>query len=217
MRLIRAADLERACPMPDAIEAVAAGFVALSDGRAHVPVRISAPIEQGGLAVAMPASLDGSRYFTVKVVGVAPGARAKGLPFINATVLLGDAETGAPLAILEGTALTTLRTGAAGGVAARALAAPDASVLALFGAGAQARTQLAAALAVRPIAEVRVVTRDPRHAADFVTWARGVCLRTCASTPLPPAPRWRARTSWSPRRPVPPRCSPATVSGRAST
>ena len=173
VRLIRAPDLERACPMADAIDAVAAGFVALSAGRAHVPVRIGGPIAQGGGAHAMPATLDGSPYFSVKVVAVTPGAVAAGLPLINATVLLGDAVTGAPLAILEGSSLTALRTGAAGGVAARALAAADASVLALFGAGAQARTQLAAALAVRPIAEVRVVTRDPRHAADFVTWARG--------------------------------------------
>lgn len=171
MRLIRAADLERACPMADAIDAVAAGFVALSDGRAHVPIRISAPIAQGGGAHAMPATLDGSPYFSVKVVAVAPTAPAAGLPLISATVLLGDAVSGAPLAILEGASLTALRTGAAGGVAARALAPADASVLALFGAGAQARTQLAAVLAVRPITHARVVTRDRRHAEAFVAWA----------------------------------------------
>ena len=159
--------------MADAIDAVAAGFVALSDGRAHVPVRISAPMAQGGGAHAMPATLDGSPYFSVKVVTVVPAAPAAGLPLINATVLLGDAATGAPLAILEGASLTALRTGAAGGAAARVLAAPDASVLALFGAGAQARTQLAAVLAVRPIAHARVVTRDRRHAEAFVAWARG--------------------------------------------
>ena len=173
MLLIRDADLERACPMADAIDAVAAGFVALSDGRAHVPIRISAPIAQGGGAHAMPATLDGSPYFSVKVVAVAPAAPAAGLPLISATVLLGDAVSGAPLAILEGASLTALRTGAAGGVAARALAVADASVLALFGAGVQARAQLAGALAVRPIAEVRVVTRDRRHAKAFVVWARG--------------------------------------------
>lgn len=172
MLLIRAADLAAACPMADAIDAVAAGFVALSEGSAHVPVRIGGPLARGGSTHAMPATLDGSPYFSVKVVAVTPGAVAAGLPPINATVLLGDALSGAPLAIVEGASLTALRTGAAGGVAARALAAPDASVLALFGAGAQARTQLAAALAVRPIRDVRVSTRDPRHAADFMSWAR---------------------------------------------
>ena len=158
--------------MADAIDAVAAGFVALSEGRAHVPVRIGGPIADGGSTHAMPATLDGSPHYSVKVVAVAPAARAAGLPLITATVLLGDAVTGAPLAIVEGTSLTALRTGAAGGVAARALAVADASVLALFGSGAQARTQLAGALAVRPISEVRVSTRDPRHAVDFVAWMR---------------------------------------------
>ncbi|HEX4743169.1 MAG TPA: ornithine cyclodeaminase family protein [Candidatus Limnocylindria bacterium] len=172
MRLIRAADLERACSMADAIDAVAQGFIALSDGRAHVPVRIHIPIEERGLVAAMPASLDGSPYYVVKVVGIAPAAPRAGLPLISATVVLGDAATGAPLALLEGAALTALRTGAAGGVAARALAAPDARVVALFGAGAQARTQLDAVRAVRAVEDVRVTTRDPRHASDFVLWAR---------------------------------------------
>lgn len=172
MRLIRAADLERACSMADAIDAVGEGFIALSDGRAHVPVRIHIPIEAEGLVAAMPASLEGSPYYAVKVVGIAPAAPGAGLPLISATVLLGDAETGAPVALLEGTALTSLRTGAAGGLAARALAAPDAGIVAIFGAGAQARTQLSAVLEVRNIEDVRVTSRDPQHASDFVAWAR---------------------------------------------
>src|SRR5439155_601471 len=87
------------------------------------------------------------------------------------TVLLGDAATGELLALIDGTALTALRTGAAGGVAARALSRPGASRVALFGAGAQARTQLLALAAVRPITDVRVVTRDPVHAAALRAWA----------------------------------------------
>ena len=158
--------------MADAIDAVGEGFIALSDGRAHVPVRIHIPIEAEGLVAAMPASLEGSPYYAVKVVGIAPAAPGAGLPLISATVLLGDAETGAPVALLEGTALTSLRTGAAGGLAARALAAPDAGIVAIFGAGAQARTQLSAVLEVRNIEDVRVTSRDPQHARDFVAWAR---------------------------------------------
>ena len=168
--------------MADAIDAVAQGFIALSDGRAHVPVRIHIPIEERGLVAAMPASLEGCPYYAVKVVGIAPAAPRAGLPLIDATVLLGDAATGAPLALLEGAALTALRTGAAGGVAARALAAGAARVVALFGAGAQARTQLDAVLAVRAVDDVRVTTRDPRHSSDFVLWARtrhpGLRIRT---------------------------------------
>lgn len=173
MRLIRATDLELACPMIDAIDAVARGFMALSDGTAHVPVRIHVPLRDEGLAGAMPASLEGSPYYSVKVVSIAPAAARRGLPLIGATVLLGDAGTGAAVALVEGAALTSLRTGAAGGVAARALAGPGPAVVALFGAGAQARTQLEALVRVREVSEARVAARDPRHTRGLVDWAAG--------------------------------------------
>lgn len=159
--------------MTDAIEAVAAGFVALSTGQATVPLRLSIPLDDGGVALTMPAAMTGAASYSVKVVSVAPGNAAAGRPLVTATVLLGDARTGELLALLDGTALTALRTGAGGGVAARALARPDARVAALFGAGAQARTQLLALAAVRPLREVRVVTRDPEHAAALIAWATG--------------------------------------------
>ncbi len=133
MLLLRAADVVRACPMADAIAAVEAGFAALSAGRATVPVRASVPLQKEGVALSMPASLAGGRYWSVKLVTVAPGNTARGLPLIAATVLLGDAETGAPLALLDGSSLTALRTGAAGGVAAKHLARADSPVAALFG------------------------------------------------------------------------------------
>ncbi|MBI3522472.1 MAG: ornithine cyclodeaminase family protein [Chloroflexi bacterium] len=171
MKLIRAADLARACSMSEAIDAVAAGFVALSSGTANVPVRSSVPLRGGGVALAMPASLEGSPYFSAKIVSVAPGNRARGRSVINAAVLLGDSSTGETLAILDGSALTALRTGAGGGVAARALSREDSAVVALFGAGAQARTQLLAVAAVRPLREARVVAREPAHLAAFLVWA----------------------------------------------
>ena len=130
MLLLRAAAVERACPMAEAIGAVRAGFAALSAGQAAVPVRTSVPLAGGGVALSMPAALAAGPHWSVKLVTVAPGNPDRGLPLIAATVLLGDARTGAPLALLDGTSLTALRTGAAGGVAARA---PDSAVIALFG------------------------------------------------------------------------------------
>ena len=171
IRLLRAPDIARACPMVDAIEAVAAGFRALSSGQATVPLRLSVPLAEGGVALTMPAGMTGAAAYSVKVVSVAPANAATGRPLVTASVLLGDARTGELLALLDGTALTALRTGAGGGVAARALAREDAAVAALFGAGAQARTQLQALAAVRRLTEVRVVTRDARHAAALITWA----------------------------------------------
>jgi alanine dehydrogenase len=148
--------------MPDAISAVREGFAALSAGRAAVPVRASVPLAAAGVALSMPASLSGGRHWSVKLVTVAPGNPGRGLPLVGATVLLGDAETGRPLALLDGTAVTSLRTGAAGGVAAEALARRDAAVVTLFGAGAQARTQLEAVVCVLGgrLRELRIASRD---------------------------------------------------------
>lgn len=171
VRLLRAADIALVCPMDAAIEAVSAGFVALSAGRAATPVRLSVPLRQDGIALAMPASLAGAPLYSVKIVSVAPGNTVRGRPVVAATVLLGDAETGELLALLDGAALTALRTGAAGGVAARALSRTDSGRVALFGAGVQARAQLQALCRVRPIRHVAVVTRDPAHAAAFRAWA----------------------------------------------
>lgn len=171
VRVLRAEDLGMVCSMVEAIDAVGRGFVALSSGQATVPVRLSVPINKEGLALTMPAALAGASCYSVKVVSVAPGNLAAGRSLVTATVLLIDASSGELLALIDGTALTALRTGAAGGVAARALSRPGASRAALFGVGAQARAQLRALAAVRPIREVRAVARDRGHAEAFREWA----------------------------------------------
>jgi ornithine cyclodeaminase len=154
--------------MAEAIDAVERGFAALSAGQATVPVRASVPLAGDGVALSMPAGLTGGPHWSVKLVTVAPGNPGRGLPLIAASVLLGDATTGLPLALLDGTSLTALRTGAAGGVAAKHLARRGSSTVALFGAGAQARTQLDAILAVLGDGiDVRVVARDMGHARTF--------------------------------------------------
>ncbi len=173
MLLLRAADLARACPMAEALAAVRLGFADLSAGKATVPVRTSVPLAGAGVALAMPAVLAGGRYFSVKVVAVAPGNAARGLPLVPAMVLLGDAETGGVLALIEGAALTALRTGAAGGVAAAVLARPDSQVAAVFGAGVQARAQIIALATALPgaLREVRVVGREDQRAHGIIGWA----------------------------------------------
>lgn len=157
--------------MPAAIEAVRRAFGRLATGRAHVPLRLSVPGEGGELLV-MPGALaagdggeaedgpdGGGPALGAKAVSVFPGNPDRGLPRVNAVVLLLDPGTGAPRALLAANHLTALRTGAASGVATDLLARRDASVLAVFGAGVQARSQVAAVRAVRPIREVRVVSR----------------------------------------------------------
>ena len=157
--------------MAVAIDAVADGFAALSAGQTTVPLRSRIGLGAGAVALTMPAGRDGSPYHAVKVVSVVPANPGRGRPLVAATVLLTDAASGELLALIDGNSVTALRTGAAGGVAARFLALPDARVVALFGAGPQAREQLLALVAVRAIAEVRVVTRSLEHAEMLFRWA----------------------------------------------
>jgi len=155
MRIITAEEVRQAVTMRQAIDAVREGFIALSAGRAHVPLR-SALETPGGVLLTMPAQIEGAPVSAVKVVAVCPANPSRDLPTIHAAVLVTDAQTGEPLALMDGRILTALRTGAASGLATELLAVPGASVLAVIGAGVQARTQVAAVCAVRPITEIRL-------------------------------------------------------------
>lgn len=157
---ILSADAVRACvDMPAAIDAMREAFAALSAQEATVPMRLALETEHG-VSLFMPAHLRESGNAGAKVVSVNPGNAARGLPAIHAVVLVLDVLTGRPTALMDGTWLTALRTGAVGGLAAGLLARSDAKTVALFGAGVQARTQLEAVRCVREITEVRVVSRS---------------------------------------------------------
>jgi ornithine cyclodeaminase len=156
-----AEDILRALPMRRAIEVMREAFRAVHAGRVTMPVRLGMPTPNG-LSLFMPAHITlavGEPALGQKVVHVFPGNRALGLPTIHALVTLFDAQTGRPKALLEGTTLTALRTGAVTGLATDIMSNPQARVLAVIGAGGQAFHQIEAVCAVRPIAEVRIVSR----------------------------------------------------------
>lgn len=179
MRLLSADVVRQAVPMLAAIDAVEAAFVQLSLGQATVPLRAHVPSPQMATSFFMPARLEASTSapaLGLKVVSVFPQNVARGEPSIYALVVLLNPETGQPLALLDGTYLTALRTGAASGVAARHLARPDARTLAVFGAGAQALPQVTAVCAVRPIERVWLVNRS-------VARAEQLGERLCAELP----------------------------------
>jgi len=115
----------------------------------------------------MPGLRDGGAGMAVKLVTIVGGNAARGLPVVQAIVTWIDGTTGEPLAVLDGTELTAMRTGAASGVATRLLARPEAAVLALVGAGGQAAWQVRAVCAARPIREVRVFARSAEHREAF--------------------------------------------------
>ncbi|MBI3636786.1 MAG: ornithine cyclodeaminase, partial [Candidatus Rokubacteria bacterium] len=139
MRVLSRADLERLLTPADLIAALDEAFRAYGEGRCRVPARTSVASADGVLLV-MPAAADtgDAAALGAKLVSVFPGNRARGHPTLYATYLLLDAATGAPLALLDGTVLTALRTGATSALAARYLARPDSRRLVCFGAGVQA-------------------------------------------------------------------------------
>ncbi|HWE64514.1 MAG TPA: ornithine cyclodeaminase family protein [Chloroflexota bacterium] len=168
MLLLSEADVVQLLPVDEAVELVRAAFVAYSRGEIICPQRLPLPLHPpGAVLLSMPA-FDGRQYAGVKLVSVQPQNAARGMPIVRASYQLFDAATGEPLALMAATALTAIRTGAAGGLAADLLALPGAETLALIGTGAQAETQLLAAIAVRPIRDVWISSRDPRHVEEFI-------------------------------------------------
>src|SRR3954468_20047330 len=111
MRILNAAEVMQAVTMHEAIDAVREGFIALSTGQAKIPLRGTLQTREG-VTLLMPAYLDGAATSTVKVVSVYPGNGRYGLPTIQASLLVTDAETGQARALMDGTYLTALRTGA---------------------------------------------------------------------------------------------------------
>ncbi|WP_420629156.1 ornithine cyclodeaminase family protein [Candidatus Leptofilum sp.] len=175
MRILSAQDVRRALPMAEAIEGMKQAFAQLSTGQAVVPLRGRVDVaSQDGTTLVMPAFLAQSNDLAVKVVSIFPKNNARGEPTIYAAVLVLDAETGRPLALMEGGTLTAIRTGAGSGAATDLLARPNASVVAILGSGVQARTQLEAVCTVRNIEEVRVYSPTHENAVTFAREMRGV-------------------------------------------
>ena len=168
MRILGREDLEALLPPADVIAAVERAFRERAAGRAPALPRAVLPMERHGVFLAMVSALPRLGALGTKLVTVVEGNRRRGLPTIHASYLLSDPENGTPLALMEAGLLTAVRTGATSALAARHMARPNSRVLTCFGAGVQARFQLLCLKAVLPLAEVRVVGRDPQRAAVFV-------------------------------------------------
>jgi len=168
IRILSREDIKRALNIDQAITLMSNAFIQLSNGQASVPVRLNLPIpENKGEALFMPVYLPDNKQMGLKMVSLFQDNPSKGLPFIHATMMVADAETGQPLALMDGEYLTALRTGAATGLATDLLANLDAEVVAIFGAGAQARFQLEGVCAVRAIQRAYVFNRNREKAQAF--------------------------------------------------
>lgn len=168
VRILREGDVRAAIDMAACIEACERAFVAYSAGEAETPAVIHLDVPEASGEVHVKAGhLHGGPFYAVKA---ASGFSGGGTTAIDGLVIVFDARDGSPAAfLLDGGYLTDLRTGAAGGVAARHLAPERVDRVAVIGTGAQARCQVEALARVRPgFAEVRVWGRTPDHAAAAV-------------------------------------------------
>jgi ornithine cyclodeaminase len=168
LTVLTAADIRQAIPMPEAVAAMKRAFSDLSGGRVVMPQRLAVPVAPAdGTLLVKPAYVkDGG--LGAKLVSFFPRNAESGKAAITGIVILLDPATGEPVALLDGTFVTAWRTGAASGAATDLLARKDARVGALFGCGAQARTQILAIDAVRSLKTIRVYDPAAGAAARFI-------------------------------------------------
>lgn len=170
MLLLPQEDIQSLLTMKDAMGAVEEAFKQFALGNVKMPPRSSISVEQSkGMLLAMAAFIGGEiNALGQKVVTIYPENPTKhNLPTILGTVQLLDPETGECLAVMDGTFLTAMRTGAASGVATKYLAKPDSSSVAVFGAGVQAETQLEAVAEARKINDVKVFDTSTQRASQY--------------------------------------------------
>ena len=162
MILLSQREVEQLLELDALVDALADAHRELSEGKASMPPRIAAFAERNGLLGAMPAYLP-SAGLTCKLVSLFPENRDRHTH--QALIAVFDQTNGTPVALMDGTYITATRTAAGSALATRLLAREDARVLAILGAGVQARTHAAALRRVRRFDEVRVASRDPDRAA----------------------------------------------------
>jgi alanine dehydrogenase len=165
MLVLSRAEVRELLDLDALIDALAPAMADVSAGRASVPARIGARVdERDGILAAMPGFVPSTRALVTKLVSLFPRNAGTSVPTHQAVIAVFDADTGSPVALLDGTEITAARTGAGSALSARLLAREDSSQLAVLGTGVQARSHARAVALVRPLREVRVAGRDPAKA-----------------------------------------------------
>lgn len=161
-------DIRKKISMGKAIDLMRGAFLQLSAGVAQVPVRtVIDSHDQSGRVLFMPSYSSAYGLFGLKMVSVFDHNTRLNLPSIQGMIMVMDGQTGTPLGLLDAEYLTALRTGAASGLATDLLARKNSEILAIFGSGVQAETQLEGVLDVRPIKEVIVFGKTQSKTVSF--------------------------------------------------
>jgi ornithine cyclodeaminase/alanine dehydrogenase-like protein (mu-crystallin family) len=187
------ADVERLLDIDAMLDALGQALVVFSSGITSVPPRSAARVPDRGLLGVMAGYVPGIAL-EVKLVSVFPANHHHGLPSHQGLIAIFDEDNGAPLALMDGTYITAIRTGGTAAVAARVLARADASVLAILGAGVQGGSHLETFTRIREFQEIRVASRNPdtaralaaRHprasvAESFEAAVRGADVVACCT------------------------------------
>src|SRR5215469_6953676 len=197
--LLSAADVERLLEPDALLDALAEGFQALTRDQVVAPQRQEVSVPAAGSLLVMPARQAGMDI-TVKLVSAFHGNQQLGIPGHHALICLFDAGTGVPVAIMDGTSITAIRTAGASALSAHLLARSDAHILTIVGAGVQGAAHLRLVAQVGDFQEIRVASRSfdaaqklaamhPRATApeSVETAVRGadvVCLCSASDTPI---------------------------------
>lgn len=170
MLLLTAHDINKVFSMKDAIESNKKAFLLHTEGQTEVPVRISFNVNPQSTSQFMPAYVKADvNRVGLKIVSTFPANAKKGIPVVCAQVMLLDNITGEVCALMDGTEITKIRTGAISGAATDILARKNAETAALFGTGGQSARQMEALLTVRKIKELRIYDIFPEKVRAFVT------------------------------------------------
>jgi ornithine cyclodeaminase/alanine dehydrogenase-like protein (mu-crystallin family) len=153
--------------MPEIIDALGEAFRQHGEGRVEMPPKPGVHSRPDAFIHAMPCYIPGSEAIGVKWVAGYPDNPQRGLPYISGLLVLNDADTGLPLAVMDCTWITAQRTGAATALAARYLARPDSQTVGILGCGVQGRSNLEALRVLFPIRRVMAYDRTLSNAQRF--------------------------------------------------
>jgi alanine dehydrogenase len=169
MRIIKAAEIKQYYSMRQAVDAMERAFSSLSSGECYVPMRVVTRLPDNELLMLFkPAFVEKEKKATVKFITQRENKSIPGIPAIQGIVMVIDSVTGEIMSIMDGGYITALRTGAASGLATRFLAGKNAHTLALFGCGAQGKTQVEAVMCERDIRKILVFDKNRNRVSRFI-------------------------------------------------
>ncbi|MDY3068305.1 MAG: hypothetical protein SOR57_01320 [Parabacteroides sp.] len=171
MKIITSKDIKENISLSCLIDEMAKAFILLEGNKSYMPLRTITDMGKDNPILFFKPAIDNTNgYITIKLLNQLKGSSPFGYPTIQGMVILLDGLKNRILSIMDGSIITTYRTGATSGLATKLLSKEDSSVLAIFGAGAQAYTQIEAVMAVRNIKKVIVFDINKNSALKLIEY-----------------------------------------------